>query len=118
VNTKYPTPPLAATAFQFQRAKQAGNQIPDVVMVQMNLNWIIQCPCMRDSFSQIRNIHQGDLRTMDKEQPTSLIAACQHFFGRKPNQSIGEFSEEFKKLTEKDRNELKEMLERIGYKIK
>lgn len=55
---------------------------------------------------------------MDKTKGTSLIAACQDFFGRKPGQSLQEFSEEFKKLSEKDKAELTEMLKNQGYDIR
>jgi hypothetical protein len=48
----------------------------------------------------------------------SLISACMHYFGRKPEQSVGGFATEYKQLTEKDQNDLREMLVRIGYKIK
>lgn len=54
---------------------------------------------------------------MEKGQPTSLVAACQDFFGRLPGQSLGQFSEEYKKLTEKDKEEIREGLIKQGYNI-
>jgi len=54
---------------------------------------------------------------MEKSRPTSLVAACQDFFGRLPGQTLGQFSEEFKKLTEQDKLEIKEGLIKNGYTI-
>ena len=54
---------------------------------------------------------------MDKTQPTSLVAACKDFFGFLPGQGLGAFSEEYKKLTEQDKEEIREGLIKNGYNI-
>lgn len=54
---------------------------------------------------------------MDKTIPTSLIGACQDFFGRLPGQTLGQFSEDFKKLTEKDKEEIRNGLIKLGYNV-
>lgn len=51
-------------------------------------------------------------------QPMSLVVACMQFFGRKPDQSPSQFAAEFKELTEKDKVEIQEGLEKLGYAIK
>lgn len=54
---------------------------------------------------------------MDKTQGTSLVAACKDFFGFLPGQGLGQFSEEYKKLSEKDKVEIREGLIKNGYNI-
>lgn len=48
----------------------------------------------------------------------SLVSACKHYFGMKPDQTLSDFSAEFKALTEADKAEIKEYLTKEGYKIK
>ena len=45
----------------------------------------------------------------------SFVKACQNFFGRKPGQTLGEFAQEIKQLTQADRDELSVLLaEQLG----
>jgi len=48
---------------------------------------------------------------------TTFMGACQHYFGRKPNQPLKEFSEEVKALTDQDRSEMTAGLKALGYAI-
>jgi len=48
---------------------------------------------------------------------TGTVSAAKDFFGLKPDQTIGGFSMEWKQLTERDKLEIKEGLQKIGYKI-
>lgn len=52
------------------------------------------------------------------EMETSLVAACQDFFGRKQGQGLQDFTREYHQLTDKDREELRIMLTNVGYKVK
>jgi len=54
---------------------------------------------------------------MDKAAPTTFIAACKDFFGFKPSQSLMEFRDEIKELTDKDKDDIKAGLEQNGYKF-
>ena len=47
----------------------------------------------------------------------SFVKACNNFFGRKPGQSLAEFSAELKELTEADRAELIALFPSVGYTI-
>jgi len=46
-----------------------------------------------------------------------IMTAALSFFGQKEGQSKMEFAQEYKKLTEADRQEIKQGLEANGYKI-
>ena len=54
---------------------------------------------------------------MDKNEKTSFIAACKDFFSFKSGQSLMEFRDEIKALTEKDKAELQAGLEQNGYRF-
>lgn len=49
---------------------------------------------------------------------TTLGVALKHFFGAPSGGGTNEFMEEFKKLTQDDKNEFKELLSSIGYTFK
>lgn len=49
---------------------------------------------------------------------TSFAGACKDFFGLHPNQTLLEFRDEVKALTDADRAEIKAGLEKIGYRFK
>jgi uncharacterized protein YcgL (UPF0745 family) len=51
-------------------------------------------------------------------QNTTFISALKDHFGFQPGQGLMQFRDEVKALTEKDRAELKEGLEKIGYTFK
>lgn len=50
-------------------------------------------------------------------KPMSLMAACRDFFGLKQNQTSVQFGQEYKALTQEDREEIKTGLEKMGYNI-
>ena len=54
---------------------------------------------------------------MDKNFPVSLVAACKDFFGFLPDQRLIAFQKEYKQLTEKDKEEIREGLIKNGYNI-
>lgn len=54
---------------------------------------------------------------MEHGKVYSLVTAMLDFFGKKPNQTTGEFAQEMKGLTEADRAEFKEDLKARGYNI-
>jgi hypothetical protein len=54
---------------------------------------------------------------IDPEKVYSLITALMHYFGKKPDQSTAGFAAEVKALTDQDREDFKEMLRGVGYKI-
>jgi len=47
----------------------------------------------------------------------SFIKACSTFFGRREGQSLAEFGQEIKALTEQDRKDLIEMFPSVGITI-
>lgn len=55
---------------------------------------------------------------MDKNQEVSLVAACVDYFGKLDGQGLGQFREEYQKLTTADKEEIKLGLIAEGYKIK
>ena len=55
---------------------------------------------------------------MEKSTPVGLIALCKEFFGFRPGQSLMEFRDEYKALSEKDKNDLKKAFEEMGYIVK
>ena len=54
---------------------------------------------------------------VNKNVPMSFVMAMKDFFGMKPGQKLGEFSNELKALDEKDRAYFKKGLEDNGYII-
>lgn len=55
---------------------------------------------------------------MATNQPKGFIVACKDYFGFAPGQTLLEFKNEVAKLTPKDREELRPMLEKeLGYPI-
>lgn len=52
------------------------------------------------------------------ETPRNFIGICAHFFGKHPGQSLKDFSEELKKLTPKDREEMMADFRKMGYVLK
>lgn len=54
---------------------------------------------------------------MEAGKQYSLITALLDFFGKHPNQTTGEFAQEMKALTERDRDELRTDLKAKGYNI-
>lgn len=48
---------------------------------------------------------------------SSFIICMKKFFGLKSKQTLKEFVDEVKQLTQKDRGELTEMLEKEGYEV-
>lgn len=55
---------------------------------------------------------------MDKpDKPMSLVVACKHYFGFKPGQSMSEFMQEVRDLTDADKAEFKRLLTGVGYTI-
>lgn len=55
---------------------------------------------------------------MEKGVPQSFMGLCKEYFGFKPGQSLFEFRDELKQLTDQDRKDLKEAFEKEGYTIK
>lgn len=55
---------------------------------------------------------------LNPNEKPSLTMALKQYFGMKPEQKISEFAEELKRLTPKDKQELKEMLQAIGIETK
>lgn len=55
---------------------------------------------------------------MEKGTPVGLISLCKEFFGFKEGQTLMEFRDEFKKLSEEDKADLKKSFEAQGYVIK
>ncbi len=53
----------------------------------------------------------------DSKKPMSLMAASKDYFGLLPNQTAMDFLKEFKGLNEKDKEEVKAGLEKVGYTI-
>lgn len=49
--------------------------------------------------------------------PVSFTKACHDFFGRKPDQTLGEFQAELKALTPEDREYFKREFAKIGVEI-
>lgn len=47
----------------------------------------------------------------------TFMAACRDFFGLKEGQTAMDFGKELKALTEKDRDEIKVGLAKLGYEI-
>lgn len=47
----------------------------------------------------------------------TFMSACRDFFGLKDGQTAMEFGKELKALTEQDRAEIKDGLQRLGYEI-
>lgn len=54
---------------------------------------------------------------MDKNVPTTFLAACRDYFGMKADQRPVDFLKEIKDLTEADRTEIRKSLEANGYMI-
>lgn len=52
------------------------------------------------------------------DEPIGRLAAIMDFFGKLPGETTAEFAAEVKALTEEDREEFKDALVLIGYKIK
>jgi hypothetical protein len=50
-------------------------------------------------------------------QKVSFAVACKQYFGMKPNQTLGEFSQELKQLTDKDKEDFKRWFPSVGYEI-
>lgn len=51
--------------------------------------------------------------------PMSLAVACADFFGKQPGQTLAQFSQEFKALSQKDKDEIAVGLTKYhGYVIK
>lgn len=50
--------------------------------------------------------------------PVTLIGACKDFFGTQPGQTLAEFRDEIKALTDKDREDIKQWLAAEGYTFK
>lgn len=53
-----------------------------------------------------------------EQKETSFTAACKDFFGLRPEQSLRGFMDEVKRLTDADKAEIKQGLEKQGYLIK
>lgn len=51
------------------------------------------------------------------KKPMTYMNACADFFGRRPGQTLMQFRDELKGLTDKDRMEIREGLEQMGYAI-
>lgn len=47
----------------------------------------------------------------------SFVAACSKFFGKKPDQTLMQFRDELKALTEKDRADLCAMFKTVGIEV-
>ena len=47
----------------------------------------------------------------------SFTAACNNYFGRKPGQSLMEFQQELKALTQEDREYLKREFKKVGVEV-
>lgn len=47
----------------------------------------------------------------------AFVAACKDYFGLKPGQTLGEFAQEIKALTEEDRAWFKAEFTKVGYQI-
>lgn len=61
-------------------------------------------------------------RALTKERKVEMkkmtfMASCRDFFGLKEGQTAMEFGKELKELTDKDRSEIKEGLQKLGYEI-
>lgn len=52
--------------------------------------------------------------TKTPEAPRGLVARCMSYFGKKENQTLLSFKEEFNKLTDKDRQDLVDMFNAAG----
>jgi len=52
----------------------------------------------------------------DKEM--SFVTACKDFFGYKPGQTLGEFMNEVRMLTDADKDELKKEFLKVGYAVR
>jgi len=54
---------------------------------------------------------------MDTTKKHTFMSACRDFFGTKEGQTAMDFGKELKELNEKDRAEIKEGLQSLGYEI-
>jgi hypothetical protein len=54
---------------------------------------------------------------MEATKKMTFMAACKDYFGLHPGQTGLQFGQEIKALTEQDRKELREGLEKNGYEI-
>lgn len=50
-------------------------------------------------------------------EKVSFVVACKRYFGMKPEQTMGQFAQELKALTDKDRQDLKAMFPSVGYEV-
>lgn len=58
-----------------------------------------------------------EMKVENAVKEMKFVTACRDFFGHLPGQGLGQFAEEVKKLTPADRQEIKDGLEKNGYKI-
>lgn len=54
---------------------------------------------------------------MSEMKRKTLVMACREFFGYLPGQTLKEFGDELKQLSQDERDEFGEMFENVGYEI-
>lgn len=50
-------------------------------------------------------------------QKFAFMAACRHYFGLKPQQTLSEFAQEVKALSDEDRAWFKREFVKVGYEV-
>jgi len=55
---------------------------------------------------------------MDMTKEVGFAMACSDYFGKHPGQTLGEFQAEVKALNPADKEEIREGLISLGYKVK